>query len=1389
MTCKGRRACCVPACVVCLVRLPMCTRTIIIGICLLVSWQSAFAQSQTSSGVRVEVFSTAAAQPVSGRDVEVRRALDVPSTSVAAQPTATSPVYRTQGREFYVAFPAVVGSSSYAQQNIRRLIFSARSRTAIRIRFLLRNFDTTILAAPNALTSFDVPLWGTMSDRESEIAVDKGILIESEDVISVYGYSHDVMSTDGFLVLPKESLGKEYLIPSLRNALSYGIYPTPRSSLTILATEDSTTVQFRLTANSHSGRLRKDSVYTLLLNRGEVFPIFAKDTGDYRYFPSWDTVWLDSAKKRYRLLYYEACVSIPTGWNPDLTGSDIRANKPIAVFSGHERASSGDELELDPFRAVMSKERPISRDHLVEQIPPVSLWGDEFIVPVYGEAQMRPRNADVIRILSGGDYNEIRVNGSLIATLNRGEYRQFTLSEACHIKTTESALVVSYMETAACSDCFGDPDMTLIQPISNYAKRFTLPLFQVTTGTRDSYAEYRLNLLVHKDAYAAARVNGNPLKQHQLSSVNVQGTDYLSVILAGEPREWRIESPMPCWAESYAYGRADSYTFAGGGSFRYHDSLSAENLDFQTVLVSRTKLLTAEIKAGLDLDLFEDSIEVRGIKWMSGDTNYFELLDPITTPIKLGPNGRIPVRFKFNPAEVRQYTARAWVWSTSRQNVYIDVVGEGGLLTADINPKVVNFGRVRVGQFRDTTYSVTFSGDANLDRVRLIARSYSELLVPALGFQISDVIESFWEAGTAFTDRIRFQPMTEGWRDTAFTVYAALPQSPNQSEKLRVQLIGRGVEPRVVVPDHVFQPLRVGKASNYVDIEIRNLGSDTTVIKSIKLADGNTTDFAIDPTSLPVTVHTLDTTDVPRSRFTIRVRFNPTETGERAARIRVETLEGELFSTIRGIGIEPYVISNPQRIDFGDILAPQLPVTPKNPTAPITIHNIGTDSAKIYELIQTEKGKLSFVLSPIAPDSLQNITLAVGDSVNLQVEFKVDSVGDFYDTVFVRNDSRNEPVHYLHARVISEQVVIPARIDFDTVTDCDPVVRILEIENTSSVAVVITDIRFGDPNSGFKIVGTPFQLPLKIASGSKYPIPIQYEFPPNLLNGSQTETIYITQFVGDEIIELQTTLTVERKIRILSLSTIPPSFTPNAGDILPFRLPILIVGGFEGLSELNNFELRLKFDNDLFEPVGYDLSGSLTEKRSPSDPGRVTAIGWDEASRTYTIVGNDLDISGRGGTNVLLTVLVRAFVTRDTEAVVTPELVLSKRPCAYGIEQQGIRLVHADECGDPSIRKMLQGKKIALTIEPSRPDPIVASDVHTARFHYQAAQSLNGTMTVVDALGRSVATLPFRAEQGEGNLEIPVRLLDASGVYLLKVEAFDSAGKVGELAVPFRVVR
>ena len=180
--------------------------------------------------------------------------------------------------------------------------------------------DTFTMGSGIYVRNVSTSLRGSGDEKDN-----KAIFVNATDPISVFGLNQWVGSTDGYMAIPIEGLGKEYKLVTLE--------PTQaNSNFMVAAVENNTRVNININSNS---RLHYKGTYydssnnlTVTLNRLQTLHITHPH---------------------------------------DLTGTRIVSDKPIAVLSGDECSH------------VMTTYDNCA--DMTEYLPPVIHWGVEFIVP------------------------------------------------------------------------------------------------------------------------------------------------------------------------------------------------------------------------------------------------------------------------------------------------------------------------------------------------------------------------------------------------------------------------------------------------------------------------------------------------------------------------------------------------------------------------------------------------------------------------------------------------------------------------------------------------------------------------------------------------------------------------------------------------------------------------------------------------------------------------------------------------------------------------------------------------------------------------------------------------------------------------------------------------
>ena len=205
---------------------------------------------------------------------------------------------------------------------------------------------------PNAARVFELP----KINVQGTSLLPKGVHVTATGPVTVHQFNPFDMrfSNDASLLMPDPLLGKEYAILSWPTSpLDLFVIPevpTPPNQngyLVIIAAYDGTDVEVTPSAHVRASgaipELEPGQVYKVRLNRADVLSIQADP----------------------RTLFE----------NSDITGSLVKANRPIAVFGGHEEAVIGDPIPTGDG----STKSPCCADHLEEQMLSVDLAGSRYL--------------------------------------------------------------------------------------------------------------------------------------------------------------------------------------------------------------------------------------------------------------------------------------------------------------------------------------------------------------------------------------------------------------------------------------------------------------------------------------------------------------------------------------------------------------------------------------------------------------------------------------------------------------------------------------------------------------------------------------------------------------------------------------------------------------------------------------------------------------------------------------------------------------------------------------------------------------------------------------------------------------------------------------------------
>lgn len=391
--------------------------------------------------------------------------------------------------------------------------------------------------------------------KSSEIKeVGASIHVTSDKPISVYGLNRRFQTTDTYVGLPTNVLGNEY------RAMCYHISEELSPTFAVVATENNTEVEITPSAWTDLER-EPGKPFVVTLNRGDSYQVKANTQSQFL---------------RQKGLTFK---------DGDLTGSLIRSNKKVAVFSGHECSY----VPAPPPRIIAC-------NHLVEELPPISSWGKHFYI-----GRLRDRSQYTYRVLANLNNTKVFENAKLISILKAGEYVERNSAEDLQITADKPVLVAQYSQGFDNGDKIGDPMMILISPTQQFLKQY-----RFATPINGSWNHY-INVVVPTDAVKTIELDGKRIDPLGFKTLGLSrySIAYLEVPFGTH----FIKANAPFGMYSYGFGFGgdayDAYGNMGGQSF----------LEYSQRKDSLPPMAEIKQKEGKALLIFrDDRVDDSGIK-------------------------------------------------------------------------------------------------------------------------------------------------------------------------------------------------------------------------------------------------------------------------------------------------------------------------------------------------------------------------------------------------------------------------------------------------------------------------------------------------------------------------------------------------------------------------------------------------------------------------------------------------------------------------------------------------------------------------------------------------------------------------------------------------------
>ncbi len=677
------------------------------------------------------------------------------------------------GTEFYLAFPAnweIAGGRKYIQ-----LYISSGVAAKVDI-YVLGQFKQSITTVPNDIVTVELSnIEGQIFVRDDsspepddQVYPGKAMRLVASDPIVVYGMNRTDYTSDGFLALPVNALGKEYIIASAASVEGAG--QSLPSQYMIVAPHDGTTVTIVHPTNTpnHTEGQR----FSVSMKKGDVFS------------------------------------AMSVGNTGDLSGSHLISNKPIAVIAGQNCTYLPDFL----YPAC---------DHLVEMMTPVESWGTFYhAVPFQNRTK-----GDTYRIFTGEPGADIYVNGTRIARLNavgglRGdgwiEFRE-DVRRPMEFSSNKRIFVVQYNNGQLYDNAGGsDPFYIILTPVEQYQEEFIF-----ATPPAEEFPQNYVNIIGDSAAIANAEIakagteDWRPVPTAFTSNpysfpTPIQGKKYTALNVSITNGAWKLRSTGPLAAYLYAGNNFDSYG--------YPLSVATANLVIPDVVPPDIEwTLECDGSVSGRVNDLPDDVTVRSnlssVRLGDGSLNYAIEVQPFEPSISRATTFTLQVK---NP---KQDGIAIIVASDMAGNISTDTVRYYAR-NISMTPSLQDFGEILLGGQADLPVTITNNGSRQVDIRQILLQSGAQgfsIISPSGGFTL--------EPGAKQDAIIRFN----GTRTGVFL--DSVGYADECDTTFLVQVRAETVQPIIKVTDWNFGPRVINLPSPaQKDLEIRNAGTGTLVI-------------------------------------------------------------------------------------------------------------------------------------------------------------------------------------------------------------------------------------------------------------------------------------------------------------------------------------------------------------------------------------------------------------------------------------------------------------------------------------------------------------------------------------------------------------------------------
>lgn len=409
-----------------------------------------------------------------------------------------------KGTDFWLTFP---GNYAPDKDNPVRLSLCIVGpvQTTVKVEIPGLNHSQTVIIPADGEITVVLPKEAELGNA-NDIVEKKGIHVTATAQVAVFGLNKVRWTSDGYLGLPSDVVGRNYIIQGYGNEFT-GIPDLNGTQFAIVATADNTRVGIlpKVSTLGHPAGV----AYLITLNQGETYQL--RNTNNFAN---------------------------------DLTGTIIAADRNISVFGSHQCANIPDNGEF-------------FCDHVVEQLLPLERAGSTFF-----SLPLRTRSEDIFRFTAISDNTQISVNGAVVATINAGQTHERAIGVAARITSTSPMFAAQYATSSDHDHVVNaDPFMTVLPHVNMWLNNYMI----CTPATTFGFVSNWVNVVVPSAVVAGVTMDGALVPAAFFSPIGASG--FSGARLAVTAGMHQFSAAQSFGLIVYGWNEYESYGYPGGMFF------------------------------------------------------------------------------------------------------------------------------------------------------------------------------------------------------------------------------------------------------------------------------------------------------------------------------------------------------------------------------------------------------------------------------------------------------------------------------------------------------------------------------------------------------------------------------------------------------------------------------------------------------------------------------------------------------------------------------------------------------------------------------------------------------------------------------------------------------